>query len=231
MVDPDEIHAGNTVVVPAMYGGIETDDTDEGREYGWNPSARQPVGDVGHKAACGFAGRRFAVRVAPGLLKENCTADSLAEAIARAGSRWRDLRDAVAGWVQTDVADALEKLNSAKRGRVEFDNDIYGEDDNERPRGVVFVAPLGIKNSEEDAPGSTEDDWAGSLPVFRQSLDEHTAEVERMASKFARRGGMPEPLIQDITLAAHLHDAGKADPRFQALLADGDPILPGSAFT
>lgn len=219
----DEIHAGHTLVVPASYGGIETDGE---KGYGWNPSARQTVRDVGHKAACAFAGRGFAVRVAPGLLKEDCTADDLAEAIAMAGSRWRDLRDAVAGLVQPDVADALEKLSSAKKGRVEFDSDLYGKDENERPRGIVFMATLGIKNSEEDAPGATEDDWAGSLPGFPQTLEEHTAAVGRMASMFAIRSGMPEPHIQDITLAAHLHDAGKTDPRFQALLAYGDPLGP-----
>ena len=35
--------------------------------WGWNPESKEPVTDLGSKAAEPFSGRRFAVRIAPGL--------------------------------------------------------------------------------------------------------------------------------------------------------------------
>lgn len=221
-IDPEEIEDGATIVVPAAYGGIEVQD---GEELGWNPGARHNVRELGHKAASRNAGRRLVVRVAPGLLNETSTGEHLAEAIAQAGYRdWRHLRDAVAGLVLPDVSEALRRL----KGKVEVYSDLYGEDEYGRSRGVLFVAARAIGNGgspDRAFPSSTEDDWAGSLPGFSELLETHSSDVERMASEFATMGGLSPDRIKDISLAAYLHDAGKADSRFQSWLAD-DPLGP-----
>jgi CRISPR-associated endonuclease/helicase Cas3 len=218
-IDGARIRAGDTVVVPASYGGID--------EFGWNAASREPAADVGRDAARPFAGRRFAVRVAPGLLAD-VRAEALADALAQAATqRWLDLRAAV---LDLDLPEAVRgdllALDRARRRRVVAHADVYGEDDEGRPRGVVFVAPFGIDGGAQDEDGvanATEDDVSGSLPGFPLTLAQHSADVERKAEQFAL-ACLPEQRVRDLKLAGFLHDAGKADPRFQAWLHYGDPL-------
>lgn len=233
-IDPAKIRPGNTIVIPASYGGVD--------QFGWNPDAK-PAIDVADKAAAPFAGRRFVVRVAPGLLKNPADDAQLSRAIESAETRqWEALRDAVKSVGLPDtLAEGLDRLESAKgtkrKNRVQAYTDLYGDEDG-CPRGVVFVAPFGIETpkNEEAEEGSeeggssnaTEDDIAGSLPGFALSLERHSNDVEAMVERFVRTNlaGVPEDRICDLKLAAHLHDAGKADLRFQAWLAYGDPLGP-----
>ncbi|BBF93943.1 type I-G CRISPR-associated helicase/endonuclease Cas3g [Blastochloris tepida] len=247
-IAPRDIRPGDTIVVPAEHGGVD--------EFGWNPAAPGPARDVAAQAAKPFAGRRFAVRIAPGLLsipvdredgeteaaaearqrkedkaREDALADALAETL---GQPWEAVRDALATLdLPEDIKAALKRLEDArgrKRGKVEVYVDLYGEDDNGRPRGVVLVAPFGLKDekpetgTDDSHPAATEDDVAGSMPGFTQVLDDHCRQVSDFAERFARGAGLAEDRIADVTLAALLHDLGKADPRFQALLAFDDPL-------
>jgi CRISPR-associated endonuclease/helicase Cas3 len=208
---PKKIHPGDTLVIPAAYGGID--------EYGWKPDASGPVEDVGHKAAEPFASRRFAVRIAPGLLKKTDDEALLAQAIASSDTRnWKVLRDTVkAVGLPETIVEKLNSLDFSKR-KVEVYTDIYGVDESGNPRGIVFLAPSGIKGLDEvesDSPSVTENDFAGSLPGFALSLQQHSTDVEQMAERFAKLAGLPEERILDLKLAGYLHDAGKVDARFQ----------------
>ena len=222
-IEPAALRPGDTIIAPARYGGVD--------DFGWNPECEEPATDVGRKAAEPFAGRRFALRVAPGLLGESLSDDTLANALAGAVSqRWRDLRAALTGLaLPQDVRDDLAALDHAKRKKsVTAYLDLYGTVE-ERPRGVVFVAPFGIegKKEEEDGhPSATEDDTSGSIAGFPLSLQRHSEDVERQAEDFAKTAGFPDGRIADLKLAGFLHDAGKADPRFQAWLHYGDPLGP-----
>lgn len=159
---------------------------------------------------------------------------------------WRALRDAIQEiGLPEAMSLALARLDQARgaRARVEVYADLYGTR-HDRPVGVVFVAPLGLgavapqgggatspdarlrTGEGEAAPPSTEDDATGSMAGFTESLDAHSAAVETLAEAFARGAGLSEPLIADLRLAGALHDAGKADGRFQSLLASGDPLGP-----
>ncbi len=85
---PQEIRPGDTVVVPAAYGGVD--------RYGWNPEDREPAEDVAAPVAEPYEGHKFAVRVAPGLLNFADDDTRLARAIAAADTRqWKYLREAV----------------------------------------------------------------------------------------------------------------------------------------
>ena len=222
-IEPAALRPGDTIIAPARYGGVD--------DFGWNPECEEPATDVGRKAAEPFAGRRFALRVAPGLLGESLSGDTLANALAGAVSqRWQDLRAALAGLdLPQEVRDDLAALDNAKRKKsVAAHLDLYGTAE-ERPRGVVFVAPFGIegkKEEEDDRPNATEDDASGSIAGFPLSLQQHSGDVERQAADFAKTAGLPAERIADLKLAGFLHDAGKADPRFQAWLHYGDPLGP-----
>jgi len=66
---------------------------------------------------------------------------------------------------------------------------VYGYED-EQPCGVVFVAPLGLKeapDSEDAAASSTESDNLGSAAGYAQPLDEHSNEMRALARRFAGR--------------------------------------------
>ncbi|MFP5230022.1 MAG: type I-U CRISPR-associated helicase/endonuclease Cas3 [Acidobacteriota bacterium] len=249
-IEPREIRAGCTIVVPAGYGGVD--------QYGWNPQADAPATDVADRAAEAFAGRRFAVRVSPHLF-DDIGRGYLADALAESSTgRGQDLRDAVLDIVQAEaqrlrstdedggigvprradrleaVAAALEKLTGAKKIRgkdkVQCDTEVYGQDDQGRRRGVVFIAPRGIRGGAEqavfDAKNTTEDDFSGSLAGFAQPLEKHCAAVEQEAAQLACNAGLPEDRVSDIRVAAYLHDAGKVDARFQSWLSYGDPFGP-----
>ena len=219
-VDPGALCHGDTIIVPAHYGSVD--------RFGWNPGCEDPATDVARIAAEPFAGRRFAVRAAPGLLG-SVSHQALADALAGATTeRWPDLQTALMG---LDLPEAIRQdlaaLDDARRkSSVTAYLDLYGFDD-ERPRGVVFVAPFGLKDrsaKEDGCPNATEDDVSGSVSGFPLSLQQHSCDVEQKAEEFAKTAGLPADRVADLKLAGFLHDQGKRDPRFQAWLHFGDPL-------
>ena len=72
------------------------------------------------------------------------------------------------------LRELLQSLESYKR-RLERSLDVYGYDDEERPMGVVFIAPFGLRGvilTEDAAVPTTEGDELGSTSGYAQSLDE-----------------------------------------------------------
>ena len=107
-IEPQALRPGDTVIVPARYGGVD--------RFGWTPNFEKSTTDVGRKAAAPFAGRRFAVRLAPGLLgslSDAALADALASAVSE---RWQDLRTAVMELgLPEDIRKDLDALDDAHR--------------------------------------------------------------------------------------------------------------------
>lgn len=226
-----EIRPGDTIIVPASYGGVDA--------FGWNPECQEAAQDVAHKAAEPFARKRFALRVVPGLLEQRVSDEALAATLAELrGEKPETIRQALLDLdLPAEVKEALEWLEGAKckpgKSCVVADFDLYGENEKGEPRGVVLLAPFGVKipkghkviNSDEDGrPNSTEDDAAGSIFDFPLSLDQHSRDVEGKAADLASRAGLPAGLVADLKLAGFLHDQGKRDPRFQAWLHFSDPL-------
>jgi CRISPR-associated endonuclease/helicase Cas3 len=86
-IESSELRPGDTIIVPTHFGGVD--------KFGWNPGYEEHATDVGQKAVKLFAGRRFAVRVAPGLLgsvPDEALSDALASAVSE---RWQDVRAAL----------------------------------------------------------------------------------------------------------------------------------------
>ncbi len=206
----DGIRPGDVIVVPAGYGGCD--------RMGWNPASAEPVQDIGDAVAF-TAGRRPVLRL-----------------------------DAAAGHL-----DALEAVEEARRALDELRRWAAGEPDAEEPavslrriaatgslpewlrrlaerlaadarlRAVEVdgsFAVLGRKGLGEDWNTAAE----SSLATSAVTLAEHSRGVEDWVRRFAERLDLPGELRDDLSLAAWLHDVGKADPRFQVWLHGGDEI-------
>lgn len=76
--------------------------------------------------------------------------------------------------------------------------------------------------------------WRSSNVGTPYELDAHLADVERWARALADACLLPPELTTAVAVAGALHDLGKADPRFQAMVREGDlplgaPLLAKSA--
>ena len=211
LVNAAKLRPGDVLVVPADYGGCD--------EYGWTPEARYPVVDVADKAAWPYRGRRYAVRVTPAVPHWNRLSAALASTDEPALD---DLLDALPA--ETDDEDLPEcsvckQLTALRRarGRIEF-HFPYGPPD----RGAIVVAWYGLDDATKTDQPVTGDDTLSHSAVCPVSLDEHTAGVVTYVDRFTATLGLDEHIADDLRLAAGLHDAGKADERFQLFLAGAD---------
>ena len=127
------------------------------------------------------------------------------------------------------VREPLEALRYARRRRITKDFPYTGESKG----GAVLLAVHGLQDdsvSEEatlhrpagGAP-ATEDDTLSRTAQYAISVDDHTSHVVERVTHIVRKLALPHPIARDLELAAYLHDAGKADWRFQVLLSGGDP--------
>lgn len=199
-----ELRPGMTLVVPASYGGLSA--------YNWNPDAIAPVPDLAEIAQWQRY-RRAVLRPCAGTLPEFLPRLPKPEADNDAtAAEWRI---AVEAWQAT--MPKPENLPEPWRDIVA----ALGQ----APRIVVHadetITLIGRKARREVV--SSEDDGA-SLTGQETTLARHSQDVWRLADAFAQRLGLPEALRKDLVLAAWLHDAGKADPRFQKWLAGGSAV-------
>lgn len=229
---PRDLNPGDLIVVPAEYGGCD--------EFGWEPSSKQPARDVADAALWPFRTKRFAVRVTPELIAQDFGNDGsnvadalLAKLAEHAEDRPTALLDAVLGPnLPVSLSERLIDLRNRRHGRLErvF---AYGDDNDGRPRGVVFVAPRGLKRDadteERAAAPATETDEIGLMSDQPIGLAEHCEDVRRRAAAFAVAAGLPPEVGADVALSGMLHDPGKADPRWQSYVTGGDPYGPDAS--
>ena len=216
-VSAGDLRGGDVLVVPAQYGGCD--------DYGWAPESRQPVADVADKAAHPYRGDRYAVRVAPDVAhwkrlsavltgNDEPSLDELLAAVPVAEDLEPTAED---GRTRRSVRKALESLQSA-RGRVVF-RYPYGEPSH----GAILVARHGLKGAPRGYRPVTEDEEASYTSDQPITLKDHTVHVVARVEQFTAALGITDPLADDLSLAAELHDTGKADERFQLMLVGGDP--------
>ena len=90
-------------------------------------------------------------------------------------------------------------------------------------RNALETAGDGRALVEEGSELTTDDEdspYVGS----EVTLDDHSRHVEERVRNYARRLGLSDRLINDLAVAAWLHDIGKADRRFQRMLRGGSEI-------
>lgn len=204
LTDVGNIRPGDVVVLPASYGGCD--------EFGWRPESRQAVEDIGDEA-------------------NNLMA-------AKGLRNYRIRLDVYAGSLPKEQEQAFRALLDRVRAAREED-----EEDTEAHKKIVEMLPPLPRKPRIDASGRLVT-WPKSNPVENPidpslkpedqdddsaglereiTLKDHTDGVVEHARKYASHCGLSSELVEDLVLAAKLHDLGKCDERFQVLLCGGSP--------
>ena len=228
-IHPDEIRVGDVLVLPSSLGGCD--------EFGWHPGSTTPTADIADDAARPYRGRRHAVRVSREVAKSDLEWAQLTSALASEdGVAGVDLIDRLLGVLSGDVSthvevsgavegslrsvwEPLQVLRQAKENRIRIyeyprSSDSFG--------GAILIADKGVDGHLKPVfLPATEDDSLGNIGVKSLTLDTHSEQVEERARSFARALRLGDEICEDIALAAYLHDIGKADKRFQVMLAGG----------
>ncbi len=243
IVSSEDLRPGDVLIVPAEYGGCD--------EFGWNPKSESPVGDVADEAALPYRHRRYAVRVTPDTVRKDSQWgwERVARVLAASeGTDSRDLPDLLLDALPVETADAdaepaeqrvpqrsiREPLMAIRGARItscfpyDREDPASGEGDLQLVRGAILVAPQGLNvESDTDEPATpvTEDETfshTSRQPGQPVTVDDHCRDVVAYVEHFTQTLGLPAKVAADLRLAAFLHDAGKADSRFQIMLSGGD---------
>jgi CRISPR-associated endonuclease/helicase Cas3 len=227
-VSAADIRPGDTLVLPADYGGAD--------EFGWDPARTDPVPDVAelaYRMSRGLHVLRFHWRLR-GLYRQPSDAtrgsseedraflDDLFAHLAQSLAEEREDVDALAVELLKRLA-PWEGLREDLRSIVAFLLDLPSN------RRKVLVYPdgqglvIGEASTSRRAGTLTDEDDA---TTFTQptGLTEHLEGVARQVDRWAKALGLPPDLRATLVEAARCHDLGKLDPRFQLLLYHGDEV-------
>jgi CRISPR-associated endonuclease/helicase Cas3 len=240
VLGPDELRPGDTLVVPSEYGGADA--------FGWNPESGEPVADVGDlcvndmaNAAPGDGAKLIRLRLHRGFeagLVPSPTPDEQPRSLPGLVQEVRGLleqgedadasvEELLAFLVSRPPAAALQRAVVGQLAAAKTKVAAY-------PAGVVLAARVrpgffrpGARSSESEDDSTDVDDAsslrAGADAPAAVELGGHADGVVRWAKLFAAKLGVDEDFLAVLAKAAHLHDVGKADWRFQFLLYGDEP--------
>jgi CRISPR-associated endonuclease/helicase Cas3 len=213
-----DIRPGSILVIPSSYGGLDN--------FGWHPFWDQPVRDVGDEAAFVQHGKQF-VRIHENLIPQ-WFEDPDSESVNQIRTELRGvLNRFIDGEDLSELCDEfLENLVMLTDARPEIRDKFIKLKSNCIETVYPDVAtPKGITLHEarNTSQAFTDDNDASSL-TDEVILEDHCKGVGELANIFAVTCGLSDELIRDLSIAGKLHDLGKADPRFQTWLWDGDKM-------
>ncbi len=218
--ESDRIRPGDTIVVRSNEGGAD--------EFGWYPESETPVTDVGDLCANERAQQslgRYRIRVHPNVLFQKPESSSEREEL-------QNLLKAVENDEATaeDIGELLRADNSRGiHGHSEKAINEFIPKDLRRYKangGYLWISnrvpnrtPNMLLPSADmlPEPDESDDDDQGSM-TLKKTLEKHTDGVVERTRLYAEKCGLDAGLVEDLVLAARLHDRGKCDERFQQML-------------
>ena len=210
--DAAELRPGDTLVVPAELGGWDL--------FGHIPEATAATVDIGDAAH--FESRSVPVlrvhertlEVWPACPERDALQDMARRDDMPEAEELSPLLAAIAG--RDDAPDWLKASATAfARGRRRT---ILSH-----PGGGLVLRGDRVRAASGSGAGTLTDEDDAYSATVEVLLDAHLEGVAAWALHFGRGAGLPETLVQDLGLAARLHDQGKADPRQQTIFHGGNP--------
>jgi CRISPR-associated endonuclease/helicase Cas3 len=218
-VDARDLRPGDTIIVPAGYGGCDG--------YGWNPASSDPVLDLAD--AVGVRARaRPVLRLRDAVVRTWLRPET--DPQGTAGAALTALRGWASGEEEAAPAALLETITETATLPDWARNLCRALARDGRRRVIRVDDHVSIVGSRpvQDADEESESDFSGvddrSPLTVKVTLERHSLGVRQWAERFVQACGLPEALGDDVALAAWLHDIGKADPRFQVYLCGGDEV-------
>jgi len=237
VISSDEVVPGDTIVVPASYGGCD--------EYGWNDNDRSNVKDISME--CNIVQRRLlTMRLNESIVRDkfSCGTDV-----------WNAIRKATTEYKESDKDKLIRNLKGIegmpvlwkqmleimdhRHEFIEIEKESNG--DEEKVSGITYKKKISddevnicleghvqgmsgyAKREEAGTNPSTDEDLEPYLSKKPVELRKHCKGVRDHACMFCTNVGLSDEIRNDIGIAAFLHDAGKAEKRVQALLRKKDP--------
>jgi len=208
IVDPSNLKSGDTVVIPSDWGGCD--------EYGWCPDSKDSVRDLGEEANLRYQAtlpptkRQLQMRLHPDLITEDFSEEEFQKALKELlelsldPEREEDCRESY-----LQLLDTLN-LDPEVQWLQKADWVAYPS----RDALFVYSGTAAMETDSDDTASLT-------VPV---ELEKHLEGVGAWAERLAFNCGIGQLLVSDLRLAGELHDLGKAEPRFQAMLHGGSEI-------
>lgn len=203
LVIAGKIRPGDVIVVPSSRGGCD--------RWGWNPTAKIPVRDLGREANRRQRGRD--------ILRLSSASPELSEGEVESTVKMGDWSDRD---ILKEFATHFQPSGEAGLARARIIRSRDGT-----PLAIERRLRPEKRDRQHDSAGDpvTEDDE--SLRTVRQRpvlLSDHSKGVREYARRFTGQAGLSANLAEDVALAAYLHDAGKAHPNFKRFLYGGDEL-------
>lgn len=204
---------GDTIVVPASYGGI--------RCGCFDATSTESVTDRAEQAEL-FARARPILRLHPRVIERLALSVPLDEV-----DEARDALGRLASW--SSDWPAWKRLWAAELAKGRSALVVPGQPswtviESKRVPVATLRDALQAEETLEDGVELTTDGDDSFHAGRAVSLSEHSADVETFAREYAIRCGLDPRLAEHVALAAWLHDIGKADRRFQLMLRGGSEI-------
>lgn len=206
LVGLDALRPGQTLVLPSEWGGADAEglnwSSTQVDELAWESRER-----AGHSAVLVWTSDRARRWLRPDA--DPAAWQAACAALLDFDAETADLDEAWANWVAAS-GELLEPRWSARlAGDWQAPEAVHDRD------GRLLAVILRARRVAA-ADFADED---GALQFTREvGLDAHGRGVAAYCERYARTLQLPEPLQRALVLAGRLHDIGKADPRFQAML-------------
>ena len=213
-----DIRPGDTLVVDPDRGGL--------RSHTWDPSSEAAVEDLGD-AAQEAHGRRVTLRLDPELPASTALSPAAPSPPTEEPDDDVPARERIQEWLDALLTDADGMpewlLNTVTRLGGGFEYTSLGGGDSASYYVLTERHPS-TRRAVVDPAVMDSSDEAGSMTGSSVTLRRHLDGVAARTREVGTRLGLSREIVEDMGLAARLHDIGKVDPRFQAQLVGGDPV-------